>query len=238
MPAVRDTTRAGEWEAAPARSGRQDGVVSRIETVETGAGEARVTWYPGTRARLVLALGHGAAGGIGARDLRGIAAALPPDGITVALVEQPWRVAGKKIAPAPKTLDVGWRGVWPLLAKPGLPVVAGGRSAGARVACRTAVELGAVGVLALSFPLHPPGKPENSRADELLGTGVPTLVVQGGNDPFGRPEELPEGEYQLVEVPYGDHGFAVPKRAGTGEEEVVKIITDAVGGWLRGLREW
>lgn len=211
--------------------------MSRIETVETGAGEARVTWYPGKRPRLVLALGHGAAGGIGSRDLRGIAAALPPDGVTVALVEQPWRVAGKKIAPAPKTLDVGWRGIWPLLAKPGLPVVAGGRSAGARVACRTAVELGAAGVLALSFPLHPPGKPEKSRADELLGAGVPTLVVQGGNDPFGKPEEFPEGAYQLVEIPYGDHGFAVPKSAGTGEEEVVTIITDAVRDWLRGLRE-
>jgi predicted alpha/beta-hydrolase family hydrolase len=213
------------------------GCVRRIETVETGAGDARVTWYPGKRARLVLALGPAAGGGTEARDLRGIAAALPAEGVTVALVEQPWRVAGKKVAPAPKTLDVGWRGVWPLLAKPGLPVVAGGRSAGARVACRTAVELGAAGVLALSFPLHPPGRPEKSRADELLGAGVPTLVVQGGNDPFGKPEEFPEGGYQLVEVPYGDHGFAVPKRAGMAEEEVVRIITDAVGSWVRGLRE-
>ena len=84
--------------------------------------------------------------------------ALPPHGVTVALVEQPWRVAGKKLAPAPKTLDVGWRGVWPALAEPGLPVVSGGRSAGARVACRTAAELGAHAVLALSFPLHPPGQ--------------------------------------------------------------------------------
>ncbi|CAM5502574.1 hypothetical protein STENM327S_01657 [Streptomyces tendae] len=82
-------------------------------------------------------------------------------------------------------------------------MIAGGRSAGARVACRTARELGAHAVLALSFPLHPPGKPEKSRADELLGAGVPTLVVQGGNDPFGRPQELPEapaGTYDLIEV--------------------------------------
>lgn len=208
-----------------------------METVETGAGEARITWYPGKRARLVLALGHGAGGGIDARDLRGIAAALPADGVTVALVEQPWRVAGKKLAPSPKTLDVGWRGVWPLLAKPGLPVVAGGRSAGARVACRTAGELGATAVLALSFPLHPPGRPEKSRAAELLSTGVPTLVVQGGNDPFGKPAEFPEGEYELVEVPYGDHGFAVPQRAGTSEAEVVSSITDAVRTWARGLWE-
>ncbi|NUK39141.1 hydrolase, partial [Streptomyces lunaelactis] len=169
--------------------------------------------------------------------LQGIAGVLPADRVTVALVEQPWRVAGKKVAPAPRTLDVGWRGVWPLLEKPGLPVVSGGRSAGARVACRTAQELGAVGVLALSFPLHPPGRPEKSRAEELLGAGVPTLVVQGGNDPFGKPEEFPDGAYELVEVPYGDHGFAVPKRAGMQETEVVGIITDAVAAWARGLRE-
>ncbi|WP_405806202.1 hydrolase [Streptomyces sp. NBC_00210] len=206
------------------------------EIVETDAGEARVTWVLAKRARLVLALSHGAGGGIEARDLRAIADALPADGVTVALVEQPWRVAGKKVAPAPKTLDVGWRGVWPVLEKPGLPVVAGGRSAGARVACRTATALGAVGVLALSFPLHPPGRPEKSRAVELLAAGVPTLVVQGGNDPFGKPEEFPEGEYELVEVPYGDHGFAVPKRAGITPEETLRVITDAVRTWARGLR--
>ena len=217
--------------------------MSRIESIETAAGEARVTWYPAERARFVLALGHGAGGGIGARDLRGIAEALPAHKVTVALVEQPWRVAGKKVAPAPRTLDAGWRAVWPLLTKPGPPVVAGGRSAGARVACRTARDLGAVGVLALSFPLHPPGRPEKSRADELLGAGVPTLVVQGANDPFGNPGEFPdfpeppEGEYELVEVPYGDHGFGTPKRAGISEQETVRTITDAVGSWLRRLRE-
>jgi predicted alpha/beta-hydrolase family hydrolase len=164
-----------------------------IEIIETDAGTARVTWHPAKKARLVLAVSHGAGGGIEARDLQALAATLPAHGVTVALVEQPWRVAGKKVAPAPKTLDVGWRGIWAAVAKPGLPVISGGRSAGARVACRTATELGAAAVLALSFPLHPPGKPEKSRADELLGAGVPTLVVQGGNDPFGKPAEFPEG---------------------------------------------
>jgi predicted alpha/beta-hydrolase family hydrolase len=116
-------------------------------------------------------------------------------------------------------------------------VVAGGRSAGARVACRTAAELGAVAVLALSFPLHPPGKPEKSRAAELLGAGVPTLVVQGGSDPFGKPEEFPEdGSFELVGVPFGDHGFAVPKRADIGQEEALGVITDAVVAWSRSLR--
>ncbi|MFI6285353.1 alpha/beta family hydrolase [Streptomyces sp. NPDC051018] len=205
------------------------------EDVETEAGDARVTWYEADDAWLVLALSHGAGGGIGARDLKGIAEVLPGEGVTVALVEQPWRVAGKKIAPAPKALDTGWRGIWPVVAGHGLPVVAGGRSAGARVACRTALELGAAGVLALSFPLHPPGKPERSRAAELLGSGVPTLVVQGGSDPFGKPGEFPKGTYGIVEVPDANHGFAVPKRSGRTEAGTVAVITDAVRVWVRTL---
>ncbi|WP_405588757.1 alpha/beta family hydrolase [Streptomyces sp. NBC_01092] len=205
------------------------------ETVGTDAGDARITWHRAKKPRLVLAASHGAGGGIGARDLVALAEVLPAHGVSVALVEQPWRVAGKKVAPAPKTLDVGWRGLWPALAAPGLPVIAAGRSAGARVACRTAVELGAHAVLALSFPLHPPGRPEKSRADELLGAGVPTLVVQGGNDPFGRPEEFPAGDYELVEVPYGDHGFAVPKRAPLDQGEAVAIVTDAAVKWVGSL---
>jgi predicted alpha/beta-hydrolase family hydrolase len=210
--------------------------VTTSEIISTEAGDARITWHPARRkARLVLAVSHGAGGGVEARDLQALARVLPGHGVSVALVEQPWRVAGKKLAPAPRTLDVGWRGLWPALLKPGLPVISGGRSAGARVACRTAVELGAAAVLALSFPLHPPGKPEKSRADELLGSGVPTLVVQGGNDPFGKPEEFPVGSFELVEVPHGDHGFAVPKRAEITQEEAVAVITDAVVKWVGSL---
>ncbi|GAA2465599.1 alpha/beta family hydrolase [Streptomyces macrosporus] len=206
---------------------------SAAETVDTPAGPARVLWHRAERPRLVLALGHGAGGGVEARDLRALAGALPGHGISVALVEQPWRVAGKKVAPAPGTLDAGWRAVWPVLAREGPPVVSGGRSAGARVACRTAGELGAHAVLALAFPLHPPGRPERSRADELLGAGVRTLVVQGGRDPFGRPDEFPEGT-EVVEVPGGDHGFAVPKRgAGPGAQEAaLAVITGSVRKWL------
>ncbi|MET9882525.1 alpha/beta family hydrolase [Streptomyces sp. NPDC006430] len=216
-------------------------MTTRTESVDTPAGEARITWYPAPArtARLVLALSHGAGGGIEARDLRALAAALPAQGVTVALVEQPWRVAGKKVAAAPKVLDAGWRGLWPALERPGLPVVAGGRSAGARVACRTAAELGAAGVLALAFPLHPPGRPEKSRAEELTGAGRPTLVVQGGRDPFGRPQEFPppgaQVAYELVEVPHADHAFAVPKKAGPTQEETLTVITEAVAGWLAGL---
>ncbi|WMX69406.1 hydrolase [Streptomyces collinus] len=205
------------------------------ETVETDAGTARITWHGAKKARLVLAVSHGAGGGIEARDLVALAEVLPAHGVTVARVEQPWRVAGKKLAPAPKTLDTGWRGIWPALAKSGLPVISGGRSAGARVACRTATELGAHAVLALSFPLHPPGKPEKSRAEELLGAGVPVLVVQGANDPFGKPEEFPGGPFELVEIPYADHGFAVPKRADISQDRAVSLITDAVVEWTGSL---
>ncbi|MEV8531108.1 alpha/beta family hydrolase [Streptomyces sp. NPDC051211] len=211
------------------------GTPRTTETVGTPAGEARITWHPAPGARLVLAVSHGAGGGIEARDLQALAAALPARGVTVALVEQPWRVAGKKVAAAPKVLDEGWLGLWPALTRPGLPVVAGGRSAGARVACRTAAGLGAAGVLALAFPLHPPGKPEKSRAEELTGAvdaGVPVLVVQGGRDPFGRPEEFPEGPYDLVEVAAGDHGLAVPKRAEQTQEQALAQVTGAVGDWL------
>ncbi|MFI9549009.1 alpha/beta family hydrolase [Streptomyces sp. NPDC052016] len=213
-------------------SNRATGVT---ETIATDAGDARVTWHRAKEPRLVLAVSHGAGGGIEARDLQALAAVLPGHGVSVALVEQPWRVAGKKVAPAPKTLDVGWRGIWPAVARSGLPVISGGRSAGARVACRTATELGARAVLALGFPLHPPGKPEKSRAAELLGAGVPTLVVQGGNDPFGRPEEFPEGDYDLVRVPYGDHGLAVPKRAELTQEQALAVVTDAVLRWTGSL---
>ncbi|WP_435858628.1 alpha/beta hydrolase family protein [Streptomyces pathocidini] len=214
--------------------GREYGGVIETETVPTPSGDARITWHRGARkARLVLALGHGAGGGIEARDLQALAEALPGRGVTVALVEQPWRVAGKKVAPAPKTLDAAWTALWPALEKPGPPVVAGGRSAGARVACRTGRGLGACAVLALSFPLHPPGRPEKSRAEELTGAGLPTLVVQGGRDPFGRPGEFPPG-IRLVEVPGGDHGFAVPKASGT-REEALAVITGVVADWLDGI---
>lgn len=218
---------AGTADAAKTAEAAEAGPAGEPQTVGTPHGEARITWYRAERPHTVLALGHGAGGGIEARDLQALAAALPPEGVTVALVEQPWRVAGRKVAPAPRTLDACWRAVWPQLTRPGLPVVAGGRSAGARVACRTARDLGARSVLALSFPLHPPGKPEKSRADELTEAGLPVLVVQGGRDPFGRPEEFPDGT-PLVEVPGGDHGFAVPRSAAVSQQEALRVLTSAV----------
>ncbi|MFD0275528.1 alpha/beta family hydrolase [Kitasatospora sp. NPDC127111] len=207
------------------------------ELVPTPAGDARITWHRAGVPTAVLALGHGAGGGIEARDLVALAGALPARGITVALVEQPWRVAGKRLGPAPRTLDAGWTPVAERLAGAGLPLVVGGRSAGARVACRTGAATGAVGVVALAFPLHPPGKPEKSRAEELLESGLPTLVVQSAADPFGGPDEFPElpAGHTLVPVPYGSHGFEVPKRAPMGQDEVLELITGAVGDWVLGL---
>ena len=207
--------------------------------IPTPVGEAAATLTPAQgRARALLALGHGAGGGIEAADLRALAEALPPLGVTVALVEQPWRVAGRKVAPAPKTLDAGWLPVVARLAADHpLPLVVGGRSAGARVACRTAAATGAAGVLALSFPLHPPGRPERSRAEELLGSGVPTLVVQGATDPFGRPGEFPAlpPTHRLLGLPQGSHSFAAPKSAPLTAEALLALITDTVAGWLLAL---
>ncbi|BAJ30697.1 MULTISPECIES: alpha/beta family hydrolase [Kitasatospora] len=203
--------------------------------IATPAGDARLHWFRAVEPRAVLLLGHGAGGGVEAPDLRALAAALPGGGVTVVLAEQPWRVAGRKLAPAPAALDAGWPAQFAAAAAEGLPVYAGGRSAGARVACRTSAGLGAAGVLALAFPLHPPGRPERSRADELLGTGLPTLVVQGGADTFGTPAEfpaLPTG-HRLVDVPHAGHGFKVPKRAPLTQDEALRLVTDAVADWLR-----
>lgn len=187
-------------------------------TVEIGTptGPARAHIRRPPRARGTLVLGHGAGGGVEASDLVAVAAAVPLEGWAVALIEMPWRVAGRKVAPAPKTLDAGWLPIVDSLmsgrgALPG-PLIVGGRSAGARVACRTAESVGADGVLCLSFPLHPPGKPEKSRAAELLlpvEHGAPVHVVQGARDPFGTPDdvraELPDPAY-VTEV-MGTHSF-------------------------------
>jgi predicted alpha/beta-hydrolase family hydrolase len=161
-----------------------------IEVVEvaTRHGNARLHTHHRQDARASILLTHGAGGGIDSADLTYLADAA--NDVEVTLVEMPWRVAGRRIAPRPEILDGCWLDVLASIPR-SLPVLVGGRSAGARVACRTAAQVGAVGVLALAFPLHPPGKPERSRAAELE-IEVPLVVVQGESDPFGRPEEFPE----------------------------------------------
>jgi predicted alpha/beta-hydrolase family hydrolase len=140
----------------------------------------------------MLVLGHGAGGDITAPDLVAVRDAVLAAGVAVARVTQPYRVAGRRApAPAPQ-LDTAWLAVLAEVARRHRPgrLIVGGRSSGARVACRTAVAAGASGIVALAFPLHPPGRPERSRADELR-TGVPTLVVNGDRDAFGVPEPAP-----------------------------------------------
>jgi predicted alpha/beta-hydrolase family hydrolase len=198
--------------------------------VGTPHGEARIVAYRARRPTATLALGHGAGDGIEAADLVALAARLPRQGINVFLIEQPWRRAGKKVAPAPKILDEAWIATIGQL-RIRTPLVVGGRSAGARVACRTAAGLGASGVLALAFPLHPPGKPDKSRVEELQGTRLPTLVVQGEKDPFGTPEEFPPLTEMAV-IPDADHSFKVPKRAELSQQESLDLLVEAVLEWV------
>jgi predicted alpha/beta-hydrolase family hydrolase len=151
-------------------------------------------------------LGHGAGGGVNAPDLVATTKAAQSEGLSVALVEQPYRVAGRR-SPAPaKQLDAAWVSVIEQLGFE-VPLITGGRSAGARVACRTAAEVGAAAVLCLAFPVHPPGKgddPTKSRLSELDAVKVPTLVVQGESDPFGMPPDGPGR--RVVRVP-GNHSL-------------------------------
>jgi predicted alpha/beta-hydrolase family hydrolase len=170
----------------------------------------------------LLMLGHGAGGGVDAMDLKLLAGYLPAAGIAVARFEQPWRTAGRKVAVPPPRLDIGWLAaverVWSEPAFADLPLYVGGRSAGARVACRTATAVGARGVVCLAFPLHLPGRPEKSRAPELLQPEVPRLVLQGSKDTFGSAEEVrlaaaQDAGVRVVELPGVDHGYRVPKAA-------------------------
>ncbi|MBU8856886.1 MULTISPECIES: alpha/beta family hydrolase [unclassified Micromonospora] len=163
------------------------------DEIHTPRGPARLRFDMPAGGTTVLVLGHGAGGDVDAPDLTAVRDAVLAAGAGVALVTQPYRVAGRR-APAPAGhLDEAWTAVLADLRRraPGVRHwVVGGRSSGARVACRTAATVGAAGVVALAFPLHPPGRPERSRAGELL-TGLPTLVVNGDRDPFGVPEPGP-----------------------------------------------
>jgi uncharacterized protein len=177
--------------------------------IDTPHGPANVHLHPAEKPRAALVLGHGAAGGVTAPDLVAATEAAVAERLTVALVEQPYRVAGRK-APAPAhQLDAAWIAVLDHLRSnelQGLSLVAGGRSLGARVACRTVEETGAVAVLCLAFPLQPRRKsnPPPSRLPELDAVTVPTLVVQGEKDPFGIP---PPGPNRTVTLVPGNHGL-------------------------------
>jgi uncharacterized protein len=200
-----------------------------ILEVDTPHGPAHVHLNPADDARAALVLGHGAAGGVKSRDLAATADVALSEGITVALVEQPYRVAGRR-SPAPaRQLDAAWTAVVDHLVGGelrGLQLVVGGRSLGARVACRTAQASGAAAVLCLAFPLQPPrrsgGAPTQSRLPELDALTVPALIVQGERDRFGIPPAT--SLRTVVQVP-GDHSLRADLDA----------VAAAVRGWLPGV---
>jgi len=186
--------------------------------VETPQGTARAHLHEVEAPRALLVLGHGAGGGVTAPDLVTATKAAEESGVSVALVEQPYRVAGRRTPAPARQLDAAWLAVVEQL-RGEAPLLVGGRSAGARVACRTAAETGAAGVLCLAFPLHPPGRPEKSRLAELEALDVPVLVVQGERDPFGTPPSAPG---RTLAVVAGDYGLKADRGA----------IATAVGDWL------
>jgi predicted alpha/beta-hydrolase family hydrolase len=208
-------------------------VRTSVREIDTPVGMARAHLARPDRPAGALVLGHGAGGGIEAPDLVALTS-LADDGWLVVRVEQPWRVAGRRIATPPAQLDTAWLAVLAALTSgrgrlPG-PLVAGGRSAGARVACRTAAEVGAGAVLALSFPLHPPGRPEKSRAAEarlVTDAGRPLVVIQGERDAFGGPAEVQAalGEGAVVRGVRGTHSFT---------KDPVDVLAEA-RAWLSGL---
>ena len=197
--------------------------------IETPHGPARAHLHPVDHPRAALVLGHGAGGGVTSRDLVTAADAAREEGFSVALVEQPYRVAGRR-SPAPaRQLDVAWTAVVDRLREQeleGLPLVVGGRSLGARVACRTAEAVGAITVLCLAFPLEPPrrasGKVPESRLPELDAVSVPVLVVQGDRDQFGMP---PPGPQRTVVPVRGNHSLRTDLDA----------VAAAVRAWLQPL---
>jgi uncharacterized protein len=200
-----------------------------VLTVETRHGPAAAHVHRVPDPRGVVVLGHGAGGGVGAPDLVVVTATAVAAGLDVVLVEQPYRVAGRRTPPRAPVLDDSWRDVVDHLrghVVGDLPLVVGGRSSGARVACRTSADVGAVGVLCLAFPLRPASRadqPERpSRLAELDGVDVPVLVVQGERDPFGVP---PGGPHRTVVVVDGDHGLKKDHAA----------VRAAVDAWLRDL---
>lgn len=198
-----------------------DGATATGHEVDTPHGPARITRHDAVDARAVLLLGHGAGGGITAPDLVAATAAALEARVSVVLVEQPYRVAGRR-APAPAgQLDTAWLAVVEHV-RGDLPLIFGGRSSGARVACRNATAGGAIGVLCLAFPVHPPGRPEKDRLPELAAPVVPVLVVQGQRDPFGVPPAAPGREVVLLR---GDHSLRSDAPG----------LRAAVGTWLTHL---
>ncbi len=194
-------------------------MTSMVEAVETPQGPGRLFVDLAERPSSLLVLGHGAGGGVGTADLELLATSLPALGTTVVRFEQPWHTAGRTVGAPPPKLDEAWRAALGWLTEQEWaqqPLLIGGRSAGARVACRTASDTNPAAIVCLAFPLHLPGRPEGSRVAELLAPTAPRLVLQGSKDSFGTPEEIraaigtAEG-VQVVELPGADHAYRIAK---------------------------
>ncbi|MGI8457958.1 MAG: alpha/beta hydrolase family protein [Propionibacteriaceae bacterium] len=215
----------------------------RCVEVTTSVGTARVYVAAAADPRATLVLGTGASGNVEAVDLSLLPRQLPSRGVSVVRVEQPWHVAGGKMASRPPVLDAGWRDVLVALCRAptfaGLaaadrPLYVGGRSNGARVACRTAAATGAVGpppvgVVCFAFPLHPPGRPGQTRLPELLAADVPRLVFQGERDAFGTAEQLVvelagAPGVQVQPVPFADHSMRTAKAAPYTATDVAELL--------------
>jgi hypothetical protein len=190
--------------------------------ISTGAGPAQAEIDRPTAATFLLLMTHGAGGGVDTRDLLAVRDAAVGLGGVVARVLQPYRVRGARAPGAPGPQDAAWLEIVAALRAEfaGLPFVQGGRSNGARVACRTAAEAGALAVVALAFPLHPPGRPEQTRVAELRGAGVDVLVVNGERDPFGIPARRDAA--RVIVLPGETHALTRNPAA----------VGSAVGSWL------
>jgi len=227
QPPAREPPRLGAAERAGTVA--SDASATVHISVDTAFGQARVHLQPVHHATGALILGHGAGGGVAAPDLVAAAEAARAVGFVVALAEQPYRVAGRRSQPPTRQLDSAWTSVVEHLRANDLrghPFVVGGRSAGARVACRTAHATGAAAVLCLAFPFQPPrragAEPAPSRLDELDAVELPTLVVQGERDPFGVPPAAP---LRRVVTIAGDHNL----------KRDLAAVSAAVRGWLEEL---
>ena len=206
----------------------------------TPQGPGRLLIDAAADARCTLVLGHGAGGGPNASDLELLARELPSRGVTVVRFEQPWRTAGRRVAVAPDKLDEAWLAALAALrasAPDAAPLYVGGRSAGARVACRTADGLDAAGVVCLAFPLHLPGRREKSRLIELLAPQADRLVLQGTRDAFGTADEIRAAVgktpgIHLVELPGADHGYRLAKGADFTPADLRTTVVEAVTRFL------
>jgi predicted alpha/beta-hydrolase family hydrolase len=211
-----------------------------VISVDTPQGPGRLFVNFAELPESVLVLGHGAGGGIGAVDLELLAKSLPALGTTVVRFEQPWRTAGRTVGAPPQKLDEAWSAALDWLVDQEWvrnPLLVGGRSAGARVACRTASHTNPAAIVCLAFPLHLPGQPEKSRVAELLAPAAPRLVLQGTRDSFGRPEEIRAAignsrGISVVELPGADHAYRIGKSSSFSAADLRSAVVAEVSRFI------